>query len=266
MKKSISTILFLAFYFITLAQTPHEKTIVKVLSFNILHGATTQNTFDLDAIAKVIINANPDFVALQEVDFKTQRAQKYDLATELGWRSKLIPLFGRAMYYDGGEYGVGILSKHSIVSSFNHALPYQKGDEPRAALSIKTVLPSKDTIVFMATHLDHKEEEATRLMQAKEIVRISKTIKHPAIFAGDLNDIPGSAPINTIESFWNASYDKINPAPTYPSDKPSIKIDYIMNGPANRWKVINKKVIANTFTSDHCAYLVTFELLPESVD
>ena len=43
--------------------------IVKVLTFNILHGATTKGDFDLDAIAKVIIDANPDFVALQEVDF-----------------------------------------------------------------------------------------------------------------------------------------------------------------------------------------------------
>jgi hypothetical protein len=33
--------------------------IVKVLSFNILHGATTKGDFDLDVIAKVIIDANP---------------------------------------------------------------------------------------------------------------------------------------------------------------------------------------------------------------
>ena len=66
--------------------------IVKVLSFNILHGATTKGDFDLDAIARVIIATNPDFVALQEVDFKTNRAMQYDLATELGWRSKMVSI------------------------------------------------------------------------------------------------------------------------------------------------------------------------------
>ena len=72
--------------------------IVKVLSFNILHGKTMKGDFNLDVIAKVIIDANPDFVALQEVDYKTNRAKKYDLVTELGWRTKMAPIYGRAMY------------------------------------------------------------------------------------------------------------------------------------------------------------------------
>ena len=63
--------------------TIDSSKIVKVLTFNILHGATTKGDFNIDVIAKVIIDANPDFVALQEVDFKTNRAKKYDLATEL---------------------------------------------------------------------------------------------------------------------------------------------------------------------------------------
>ena len=99
----------------TKAQTHIDSSnIVKVLSFNILHGATTKGDFNLDAIAKVIIDANPDFVALQEVDYKTNRAKKYDLVTELGWRTKMAPLYGRAMYYDDGEYGEGVLSKYSF--------------------------------------------------------------------------------------------------------------------------------------------------------
>ena len=97
--------------------------IVKVLSFNILHGATTKGDFDLDAIARVIKETNPDLVALQEVDFKTRRARNYDLATELGWRTKMAPLFGRAMKYDGGEYGEGVLSKYSFIATRNVATP-----------------------------------------------------------------------------------------------------------------------------------------------
>ena len=94
-----------------------QKKVLKVMTFNILHGATTRGDFDLDAIAKVILEADPDIVALQEVDFKTKRAKNYDLATELGWRTKMTPLFGKAMDYDGGEYGEGILSKHTFVST-----------------------------------------------------------------------------------------------------------------------------------------------------
>ena len=92
-----------------IAQTPKDENgVIKVLSFNILHGATMNKDFNLDVIAKVINDADPDFVALQEVDYKTNRAKKYDLVTELGWRTKMAPLFARAMDYDDGEYYDGI--------------------------------------------------------------------------------------------------------------------------------------------------------------
>ena len=49
-----------------------------------------KGNFDLDLIAKVIVDTDPDFVALQEVDYKTNRSNKYDLVTELGWRTKWL--------------------------------------------------------------------------------------------------------------------------------------------------------------------------------
>ena len=234
-----------------------------MLSFNILHGATTLGDFNLDAIAKVIIDTDPDLVALQEVDFKTRRAHQYDLATELGWRTKMAPLFGRAMYFDGGEYGEGILSKYSFISSENIPLPYEEGKEPRAALKITTVLPSNDTISFIATHLDHEKEGTSRQLQAEKLVEIAKKQKYPSILAGDLNDTPGSKTINILEQEWTPSYGKVNPEPTYPSDNPRLKIDYVMVNPSGQWRVIETKVIADTIASDHCAYLVTLELVKE---
>ncbi|WP_439182694.1 endonuclease/exonuclease/phosphatase family protein [Carboxylicivirga taeanensis] len=252
--------LFIGSVLATTAQTGKETISIKVLTLNILHGATTQNTFDLDAIAKVIADANPDFVALQEVDYKTNRAHHYDLSTELGWRTKLIPLFGRAMYFDGGEYGVGLLTKHSIIASKNTPLPFKEGNEPRTALCITTVLPTSDTLSFIATHLSHEADAISRQQQADHLLAMSKALKYPAILAGDLNDVPGSEPIASLEQLWTPSYNPAHPAPTYPSDAPRIKIDYIMSQPADRWTLVKSEVIADTIVSDHCAYLVTLEL------
>jgi endonuclease/exonuclease/phosphatase family metal-dependent hydrolase len=200
---------------------------VKVLSFNILHGATTQGNYDLDVIARVILEADPDLVALQEVDFRTNRVRKLDLATELGLRVRMAPLFGRAMYYDGGEYGDGILSKYSFISTRNVPLPYSPGNEPRTALEAVVVLPSGDTIAFVGTHLDHLKNEKDRVAQVMKINEV---------FAA-------------------------NPEPTFPSDVPRIKIDYVMHFPKERWKTLDTKVIRDSIASDHCAYLVTLELL-----
>ncbi len=237
--------------------------IVKVLSFNILHGATTKGDFNLDAIAKVIIDADPDFVALQEVDFKTNRAKKYDLVTELGWRVKMAPIFAKAMDYDSGEYGEGVLSKYTFIQTRNVALPYTPGNEPRAAIEVITVLASGDTIAFVGTHLDHLKDEKDRVAQAKKINEVFSLNTYPTILAGDLNAKPESRPINILEEVWSTSYDKKKPKPTFPSDNPQVKIDYVMLYPKNKWKILETKVIQDSVASDHCAYLVTIELLDE---
>lgn len=235
--------------------------IIRVLSFNILHGATTRNDFDLDKIASVIEKADPDLVALQEVDFKTRRAKDYDLATELGWRTNMAPVFGRAMKYDNGEYGEAVLSKSSFVKTRNVVLPHSKGNEPRAALEVITVLPSGDTIAFIGTHFDHTKDEKDRIAQAQKINEVFSHNIYPTILAGDLNAVPASEPINILEEIWESSYDKDNPANTFPSGKPSAKIDYVMFLPESRWKVIETRIINDSIASDHCAYLVIFELL-----
>jgi len=239
-----------------------NKRIIKVLSYNILGGRTTKGDLNLDAVAKVINDTKPDFVAMQEVDFKVNRSKKYDLVTELGWRTKMAPLFARAMYYDGGEYGEGILSRFSFISTRNVALPALKGQEPRAAAEIVVELASKDTIAFVGTHFAH-EGNAGREIQAKKINEVFSKNKYPTILAGDLNAVPGSGPINTLEKIWTSTYDKKNPVFTFPSDNPSKKIDYVMFYPKNRWKVISKEIIIDTYATDHCIYLVTLELLEE---
>ncbi|MCO4820609.1 MAG: endonuclease/exonuclease/phosphatase family protein [Flavobacteriaceae bacterium] len=237
--------------------------IVKILSFNILHGKTMKGDFDLDVIAKVINDANADFVALQEVDFKTNRAKKYDLVTELGWRTKLAPIYARAMHYDGGEYGEGVLSKHTFLQTRNIALPHLPDDEPRAALEITTVLPSKDTVSFIGTHLDHLKLDTNKVMQAKAINEVFSKNKYPTILAGDLNAEPNSNTMNILESFWTASYDINRVQPTYSSENPTQKIDYVLFYPKHRWKVLKKETICDEIASDHCAYLVTLQLLDE---
>lgn len=258
---------FFLIFFILIGQTAFtqkadDENIIKVLSFNILHGATTKGDFNLDVIAKVIQDADPDFVALQEVDYKTNRAKKYDLVTELGWRTNMAAIFGRAMYYDDGEYGEGILSKYTFINTNNWALPYSPGHEPRAALEIVCVLPSSDTISFVGTHLDHTKDETDRIAQAIKINEIFSQCKHPAIIAGDLNATPGSETINILEQLWTPSYNKDDPEPTFPSTDPSKKIDYVMFYPAKRWMVLKTEVIQDSIASDHCAYLVCLKLLP----
>lgn len=261
MRKFLILLSFIALTHSLLSQAPDSSRIVRVLTYNILHGATTKGDFDLDLIASVIKSAKPDLVALQEVDYKTNRAKKYDLVTELAIRTGMSPLFARAMPYDGGEYGEGILSGYTFLSTKNHPLPYTEGKEPRAAAEVNVILKSGDTIRFVGTHLDHEKDPTNRLMQARELNRVLTTDNRPAILTGDLNEEPEKSAMQELFTQWTRSFKKDDP--TYPSDNPIKKIDYVLFRPAHRWRVLETQVLDEKIASDHCPVLVVLEFLPK---
>ena len=241
------------------ANDPVDSTkVVRVLTYNIYHGETMKGDFDLDMIAEVISSAKPDLVALQEVDFFTNRARNMDLATELGKRTNMAPLFGKAMEFDEGEYGEGILSRYSFSQTKNHALFAQQGKEPRAALEVMIILQSGDTIRFVGTHLDHTRDETDRINQAKQLNEIFGARNIPTILAGDLNAKPGSATMKILSGRWTQTFEENSP--TFPSKDPRIKIDYILFKPANRWRVLETRVLNAPMASDHCPVLSVLEL------
>lgn len=247
------------------AQTQIDSTrLIRVLSYNILHGATMNNDFDLDRIAEVIRLVSPDIVALQEVDFKTNRVSGKDLVTELGLRTGLAPLFGKAMVYDGGEYGEGILSRFSFQKTQCHPLPFSEGNEPRTALEVRILLPDGNGFAFIGTHLDHTQDQTDRIAQAQWINHLFRKNEVPTILAGDLNAVSNSEPIRILSEVWtDACAD--NPHPTSPSSDPKRRIDYVMFLPEERWRVVETRVIDEKIASDHCPLLVVLELLPKKV-
>lgn len=262
MKTKIICLLFILFTFIQFSAQSQttEKQTIRVLTYNILHGATMEGDFDLDKIASVIRNVNPDLVALQEVDFKTNRAKKYDLATELGQRTQMAPLFGKAMNYDGGGYGEGVLTKMPIIASRNIPLPHSPGNEPRAALEVTVELESGDTISFIGTHLEHQQNSNDRILQVQKINEVFLNNKYPTILAGDLNDTPESEAISILKNYWTDAAGE-NPEPTYSAQNPQKTIDYILYHPSGQWKVIETKIICDTIASDHCAVFSVLQLV-----
>jgi len=233
---------------------------IRVMTFNIMHGATLNNDFDLDRIAKIIKDAKPHLVALQEIDNKTQRVNGMDLAAEMGARTHLFSVFGKAMRYDGGEYGVAILSAFPVIDVQNVNLPFSRGKEPRTALAVLVKLPGGDTIRFISTHLDHTRLMSDRMAQVKKIDAVLGKDLMPSILAGDLNAQPESESIQLLRKNWQMSLEP--GTPTHSSKKPTKQIDYIMYRPANRWKKLSAKVIADSVASDHRPIFVELKFLP----
>ncbi len=146
-----------------------------------------------------------------------------------------------------------------ILKSENVALPYSPGNEPRVALSVLVQLASGDTIRFIGTHLEHQQNNSDRIRQVDKIINTFADCPFPTILAGDLNDVPDSEPISMLKKYWTESFGNL-PQPTYSSENPERKIDYIFYRPAQKWTVIENKVICDTIASDHCAVLSVLQL------
>jgi endonuclease/exonuclease/phosphatase family metal-dependent hydrolase len=229
---------------IVIAEAPQ----LRVLTYNIHHGEGTDRKFDLERLAKIIKAADPDVVALQEVDRKTRRASGVDQAAELGKLTGMHARFGKAMDYSGGEYGEAILSRHEPSKTEVHALPHGPGREPRAAIAV--TLAARDglpELVFIGTHLCHQSTD-DRVAQAKTInAAYPQDAKTVAILAGDLNARTDSPPMREFGKQWTDTMPKRN------------KIDYVLVRPGDPWRVIEAKVILEPVASDHDPVLVVLE-------
>lgn len=159
--------------------------VLRVMSYNIHHGEGMDGNIDLERIARVISRENPDLVALQEVDRFCTRSGNRDMAAELGELLGMEHIFGKAMDFQGGEYGLAVLSKQPIMGTRLHKLP--KGDEPRRALEVRVKIGNHPKLIsFISIHNSWNSEDV-RAKQIEELLRSLGEFDHPIILAGDFN-------------------------------------------------------------------------------
>ncbi|MFG0259891.1 MAG: endonuclease/exonuclease/phosphatase family protein [Phycisphaerales bacterium JB041] len=220
-----------------------------VLTYNTHHGEGTDGVLDLARIARVIAGAGPDVVALQEIDEGASRTGGVDQAAEYGSLTDMAHAFAPFMDFQGGRYGLAVLSKYPIVSSRVIELPPGKG-EPRSALAVEIAPEGKPVVMFVCVHFDWLDDDTERFAQAEALLAALDG-QHGVIIAGDFNDTPGS---RTIRAFEEAGFRIVPPAAgdgaTYPSDGPTKRIDFVMHRPSFEF-VGTAEVLAEEVASDH---------------
>jgi endonuclease/exonuclease/phosphatase family metal-dependent hydrolase len=229
-----------------------------VMTYNIHHGAGMDGRIDMKRIADVIKAARPDLVAVQEVDKGTRRSGGLDESAELGRLTGMHAVFGKAMDYDGGEYGQTILSRFPIESMVVHRLPGMAGREPRIAVAAKVHQAAEPReLMFVGTHLEH-QLEPDRIAQTKRLTEVlSDCAPDATILAGDFNAQPGSEPMKAILAHWRDTTGEH--ALTAPSTRPSHKIDWILVPKFSGWRARSARVIDEPMASDHRPVVVELE-------
>ena len=168
----ITTLVLVASLFLASCAREEENSLpperVRVLTYSIRHGEGTDGVFDLERLAQVIRSAEPDLVALQEVDVKTERASGVDQATQLARLTGMTSVFGKAMPYRGGEYGDAVLSRWKLEASGSIPLPAAENHEPRVGTWVRVSM-GRGPLTFVSTHLDHTRDPSDRIRQAKTL-------------------------------------------------------------------------------------------------
>ena len=214
---------------------------MRILAYNIRHGAGMDLAVDLPRLADVITPLDPDIVLLQEVDKGVNRSGGVDQMVEFGRLTDMSPYFGKFMDHDGGEYGMGILTREPALESASQELP--AGEEPRFSLWVRT-----PQAVFIGVHLYRTESE--RLAQAQRLVETFAQEEGPVIVAGDFNSEPGSAVMEYIGQHWRIA-PKDPPALSFPADEPVKEIDFILYRPEEAFEIVSSRVIDEHMASDH---------------
>lgn len=231
------------------AAATRERAALTVVSYNIRHGAGLDDRVDLPRTAAVLRALDPDLAALQEVDHRVRRSGGAPQADSLGALLGLHAAFGAFMPYQGGEYGLAILSRHPIVRATPVRLP--DGHEPRVALVADIALPDGDTITAVNVHFDWVDNDTLRFAQARALTAVLDTLPRPWIILGDFNDQPGS---RTLALFAARAVEARKPAATrftFPSTEPTKEIDFVFAAPAEAWAPANARVVDERVASDH---------------
>lgn len=229
---------------------------VRVMTYNIHNGFNTAGRLDPEAIARVIDQARPDIVALQEVARGWYIDGSVDLAMWLSRRLQMPYVFGPTA---DCVWGNAILSRYPIKEWKNVPLPPRHLALKRGFLWARIDIGGGDEILLIATHLHHIEKDsAIRQMQMPELVKFWNQ-RPRTILLGDLNATPDAPEIAMLrnaglrDAFALAGQGY---GFTWPSDKPNQRIDYIWVSPD---LTVRNLMMPRSTASDHIGIVVTVE-------
>lgn len=222
-----------------------------IMSYNIHHGVDASGKSNLNKITEIINDRDIDIVGLNEVDRRMIRTGFKDQARIIAEKTGLNYVFGPNLKRFIGTYGNALLTRFPILKAENHPLPRINRNEPRGILDATLLLPNKQHLRVLVTHLSVDPRE--RRLQIGWIENYISEIKTPFFLLGDFNDeMTAMLEMEPI----------IKDIKTFPAKKPVNQIDYIFSNV--QLITYDGKAIV-TEASDHLPVIITgkTDIIPE---
>ena len=256
----LSAVLFGADARRTSATLSTAKKTLRVMTYNIHVGVGVDKKLDLQRIADVINGQRPDLVGLQEVDRGVKRTEGKDEIAELAKLTSMNFAFAHNLDYQGGQYGVAILSRFPLGAIDHRKYENKREAERRGMIRVEVDIGGK-ALNFVTTHLDYQYEDG-RVFETEQLLEFLSAQKAPLIVVGDFNDEPTGDACklmrNSFQDAWVRSR-ATGEGLSYPADKPTKRIDYIFTRPSDRIRA-KKAWTVNTLASDHLPVVADLEV------
>jgi endonuclease/exonuclease/phosphatase family metal-dependent hydrolase len=213
----------------------------RVLVYNIHAGKDAGGVDNLERIATLVDSVKADIVLLQEVDRNTTRSGKVDQPATLARLTGFNVAFGKSLDFQGGQYGIAVMSRWPITADTTVALPIDPPQpragsggsyEPRAAIRAIIAAPG-GALAIVNTHLDASPDDRWRRQEIRMVIAIVDSLRArgiPTLAGGDINSTPESdvqamARAAGLRDAWPTcgSGDGL----TYPADSGTKRIDYL---------------------------------------
>lgn len=229
---------------------------VRIMSYNIHHGADKDEKNTLLAMADFIKGSGADIVGLQEVDSVCARSGKTDQAATLAARLGIHQVFVRHFDFEEGAYGIALLSRYPMHNIQRYRLPVDPSATTSgvAFFTADLTIKKKQVIRVAVVHMDYRSQ-ASRIRQAGIVRQLLQDSRLPVVLIGDMNASPRTPEIDTLsQSLENGGDYELF---TFPAEKANRKIDYIFLG--GRFERLYSKVYEVGF-SDHLPFMSVVQL------
>ncbi len=249
------------------SQLPHEQSprSFRALVYNIHAGKGPDREDNLHRVADIILEHQADLILLQEVDRGTERSGDVDQLAVLSQLTGFHGVFGRTLYYQGGEYGIAVLSRWPVAADTLIPLPVEPPQrrasgayEPRGILHVLIDAPI-GTVHLLNTHLDASPDDHFRRQEVDTLKRLMDRLatSGTVLAGGDLNATPESAVVDRITAGeWRDAWEGCGQGGglTYPARDPVKRIDYLI---LPRTLQCDSAKVISSDASDHRPILFT---------
>jgi endonuclease/exonuclease/phosphatase family metal-dependent hydrolase len=242
----------------------------RLLTYNVHRCVGVDRRLDLERIAAVIGEHEPDIVCLQEVDVGRLRTGGADQAHEIARRLEMTSHFHPAMKVEEELYGEAILTHLPERLVKAASLPTVRGVpglEPRGALWV-AMQAGGVTLHVLNTHLGliPREQRRQAAMLAGPEWLSHPDCQDPVILAGDFNATSLTAPYRHLTRRLRDAQKSPGlgrAVPTFPSGFPVLRIDHVFVSRSLRvTRVSTPFSPLARMASDHLPLIVDFEIEP----